>query len=62
LGFLTCDEEIADDATHFFNALTGHAAKQDYRKLLVAPVGLREGLEELIRRESSCTRATGKDI
>ena len=43
LGFLTCDEEIADDATHFFNALTGYAAKQDDRKLLVAPVGLREG-------------------
>jgi len=41
LGFLTCDEEIADDATHFFNALTGYAAKQDDRKLLVAPVGLR---------------------
>ena len=60
LGFLTCDEEIADDATHFFNALTGYAAKQDYRKLLVAPVGLREGLEELIRREIKLHESDGQ--
>ena len=59
LGFLTCDEEIADDATHFFNALTGYAAKQDYQKLLVAPVGLREGLEELIRREIKLHESDG---
>ena len=60
LGFLTCDEEIADDATHFFNALTGYAAKQDYQKLLVAPVGLREGLEELIRREIKLHESDGQ--
>ena len=59
LGFLTCDEEIADDATYFFNALTGYSARQEYKKLLVAPVTLREGLEELIRREIKLHESDG---
>jgi polyphosphate kinase len=60
LGFLTCDEEIADDATYFFNALTGYSARQEYKKLLVAPVTLREGLEELIRREIKLHESNGQ--
>jgi polyphosphate kinase len=51
LGLLTCNEQIAADATHFFNALTGYAAKQEPLKLLVAPANMRERLGELIRRE-----------
>jgi polyphosphate kinase len=51
LGLLTCNEQIAADATHFFNALTGYSARQDPQKLLVAPVNMRDRLEELIRRE-----------
>jgi polyphosphate kinase len=51
LGLLTCNEQIAADATHFFNALTGYAARQEPQKLLVAPVNMRERLKELIRRE-----------
>ena len=51
LGFLTCDDEIGADATQLFNYLTGYAAEHRYRKLLVAPVTLRQRLEELIERE-----------
>jgi polyphosphate kinase len=51
LGLLTCNEQIAADATHFFNALTGYSARQEPQKLLVAPVNMRERLVELIRRE-----------
>ena len=51
LGLMTSDEQIATDATHFFNALTGYSARQEPQKLLVAPVNMRERLEELIRRE-----------
>jgi polyphosphate kinase len=51
LGLLTCNEKIAADATHFFNALTGYSARQEPQKLLVAPVNMRERLAELIRRE-----------
>ncbi len=51
LGMFTCDEEIGADATDLFNYLTGYSAKKDYRKLLIAPINLRDRLEALIRRE-----------
>ncbi len=50
-GFLTCNEQIADDATHFFNALTGYSRKNEPHELLVAPVNLRQRLEKMILRE-----------
>jgi polyphosphate kinase len=51
IGMFTCDDAIGADCTDLFNYLTGYSAKVDYRRLLVAPVGLREALERLIRRE-----------
>jgi len=51
LGMFTCDEDIGADCTDLFNYLTGYSAKADYRKLLVAPINLRERFERLIRRE-----------
>jgi polyphosphate kinase len=51
IGLFTCDEAIGADATDLFNFLTGYAAPPGYRKLLVAPVNLRQKLEALIRRE-----------
>jgi polyphosphate kinase len=51
IGIFTCDEAIGKDATDLFNYLTGYSTKQDYQKLLVAPVNLRQKLEALIRRE-----------
>ena len=50
-GFFTCNELIADDATNFFNALTGYSRKNEPHELLVAPVNLRPRLEEMIQRE-----------
>jgi polyphosphate kinase len=50
-GFLTCNEQITDDVTYFFNALTGYSRKNELRELLVAPVNLRQRLEKLILRE-----------
>jgi polyphosphate kinase len=50
-GFLTCNEAIAEDATRFFNSLTGYTKRHEPRKLLVAPVNLRQRLGELILRE-----------
>ncbi len=51
LGMFTCDEEIGADCTDLFNYLTGYSAKGEYRKLLVAPIKLREELEGMIQRE-----------
>ncbi len=51
LSLFTCDEQIGADATDLFNYLTGYSAKTGLRKLLMAPVSLRQGLESLIQRE-----------
>jgi len=51
IGLFTCDETMGQDATDLYNYLTGYSTKQDYKKLLVAPVNLRERLETFIRRE-----------
>ncbi len=53
LGVLTADEEIANDATHLFNFLTGFSRYANYRSLLVAPVNLRERMMKLIDREAT---------
>ncbi|MGI8745657.1 MAG: polyphosphate kinase 1 [Bryobacteraceae bacterium] len=51
LGLFTVNEQIAADVTDLFNYLTGYSAKSRYRKLLVAPINLRQRLTELIERE-----------
>jgi polyphosphate kinase len=51
IGLFTADEEVAADASDLFNYLTGYSRKSDYRRLLVAPVNLRERLTALIERE-----------
>lgn len=56
LGFFTANEQIGADATDLFNYLTGYSAKADYRKLLVAPINMRERIEQLIEREIACQR------
>jgi polyphosphate kinase len=48
-GLFTADPEIAADVADLFNQLTGFGRPQTFRKLLVAPWGLREGLLERIR-------------
>ena len=48
-GLFTADPEIAADVADLFNFLTGFAHAQPFRKLLVAPFTLREGLIEQIR-------------
>lgn len=56
-GIFTADEELGQDATEFFNYLTGYSHQKDYRKLLVSPVNLREKLNELIARETAHAKA-----
>jgi polyphosphate kinase len=51
IGYFTCDPDIGEDATHLFNYLTGYSRERQYRKLLVAPINLRERLRELVARE-----------
>ena len=51
IGLLTAREDFGQDLVELFNYLTGFSKQQSFRKLLVAPVTLRKGMEELIRRE-----------
>jgi polyphosphate kinase len=60
IGLLTCDEAMGADATDLFNYLTGYSTKQDYQKLLVAPVNLRQKLELLTQREIELAHAGKK--
>jgi polyphosphate kinase len=56
LGLLTAREEFGQDLVELFNYLTGFSKQQSFRRLLVAPVTLRRGMEELIRREIRLAR------
>jgi polyphosphate kinase len=47
-GLFTCDPEIGADVADMFNFLTGYARPERYRKVLVAPAYLREGILEEI--------------
>jgi polyphosphate kinase len=47
LGFFTTDPEIGADVADLFNMLTGYSRKDTFRKLLVAPLTLRQ---EIIAR------------
>jgi polyphosphate kinase len=57
LGMFTVDDAIGRDATELFNYLTGFSEQTDYRKLMVAPVDLREKLNALFDREIEHHRA-----
>ncbi len=51
IGLFTADEEIGNDLINLFNFLTGFGYETPYRKLLVAPQGLRVAITSLIRNE-----------
>ena len=51
LGFFSCSPEIGADLMDLFNYLTGYSYQTEYRKLLVAPVNMREQFIELIDAE-----------
>jgi polyphosphate kinase len=51
LGLFTSNEQIGSDASELFNYLTGFSRQTRYRRLLVAPVNLREQTSALIERE-----------
>jgi polyphosphate kinase len=57
LGLLTANQDFGRDLVELFNYLTGFSKQQSFRKLLVAPVTLRKGMESLIRREIDHARA-----
>ena len=64
LGLFSCREELGEDLTDLFNFLTGYSRQKSYRKLLVAPVNLRDRMTAMIRREIAHCRSgtTGRIV
>ncbi|HOT30688.1 MAG TPA: RNA degradosome polyphosphate kinase [Petrotogaceae bacterium] len=50
-GLFTCKETYGSDVSSLFNVLTGYSKAPQWKKINVAPVGLREGFIELIENE-----------
>lgn len=59
LGLFTCDPDVCRDLGEVFNYLTGLSRQTDYRRLLVAPLNLRDDIVERIEREVEAHRRTG---
>lgn len=51
IGIFTADDDVTQDISEIFNVLTGFASQEDYRRVLVAPGGARDGIVERIERE-----------
>ncbi len=53
IGLLTADPEIGADLTELFNSLTGYSRPQEYRRLLIAPHGLRTAIIARIQEQGA---------
>ncbi|MEW1893537.1 RNA degradosome polyphosphate kinase [Streptomyces sp. NPDC048567] len=57
LGLLTADPQVGADLSDLFNRLSGYSRRETYRRLLVAPKSLRDGLVARITKEVTHHRA-----
>jgi polyphosphate kinase len=61
-GMLTADPEVGADVTDLFNVLTGYSRQTAFRRLLVAPHGVRKGLIERIDEQARVASAGGEAL
>jgi polyphosphate kinase len=57
LGLLSCRPELGADVSDLFNVLTGLSRQRDFRRLIVAPMNLRNWILSMIERETNHARA-----
>ena len=62
VGILTADRAMGEDASAFFNLLSGYFESPAWKKLAVAPYDLREQLYSSIDREISVAKAGEKAV
>ena len=55
VGLLSADPNLGLDVIELFNLLTGYSRQRRYRKLLVAPTGLRAAIIDLIDKEAAAS-------
>ena len=53
LGLFSCRPELGGDVSDLFNILTGLSRQRAFRRLVVAPTGLREHFLQLVERETA---------
>jgi len=57
LGLLTCKPDLCDDVAQVFNYLTGRSRRREYKKMLIAPVNMKQRFYDMIEREIGHARA-----
>ncbi len=57
VGLFTCKPAFTDDAVELFHFLTGRSLKRNYKKLLVAPINMKDSFLNMIKREAENARA-----
>lgn len=55
-GIFTCNDEYGDDASRFFNLISGYSDPPIWNKFIVAPLNLRERIMDLIDEEIECAK------
>jgi polyphosphate kinase len=62
IGLLSADPELGADLAELFNYLTGYSRQTEYRRLLVAPAGLRQSILDLIAAERDDPDGAGRIV
>jgi polyphosphate kinase len=62
ISYLTCNRELGEDASGFFNALCGYAQPNDFNMISIAPTGMRDQLIELIEFETERAKSGKKAL
>jgi polyphosphate kinase len=57
MGLLTSADEFGADASGFFNTITGYSEPPVFKRLVMGPLGLRDRILSLIRREADWARS-----
>lgn len=60
LGLLTAHDQYGQDASAFFNVLSGYSEPPVFNRLVMAPIGLREKIYELVDREIANVKNGGQ--
>ena len=60
LGILTANDQYGQDASAFFNVLSGYSEPPVFNRLVMAPIGLREKIYELVDREIANVKNGGQ--
>ncbi|MBG84523.1 MAG: polyphosphate kinase 1 [Phycisphaerae bacterium] len=57
IGLLTCRTDLTNDLVELLNYLTGRSRFRDFKKLLIAPITMRDRFMELIQNETKAAEA-----